>query len=44
MIAMPADEVDFSTYGQAQPWFQNQSREVRIALAVRSAFRVLPLD
>ena len=38
----PADEVDFSTYGQALPWFQNQSREARIALTVRSAFRVLP--
>src|SRR5689334_21820102 len=39
----PAAEVDFRDRGQAQAWFEHQSREVCIALAVRTALRVMPL-
>ena len=39
----PAAEVDFSDFEQAQAWFRRQPREVCIALAMRSALRVLPL-
>ena len=39
----PAAEVDFSDCEQAQEWFERQPPEVCIALAMRSALRVLPL-
>ena len=39
----PATEVNFSHVKEAQAWFQNQSREVCIALTMRSALRLLPL-
>src|SRR4051812_45064719 len=38
-----AAEVDFRDHREAQPWFERQSQEVSIVLAVRMAMRVLPL-
>jgi hypothetical protein len=38
----PAAEVDFSNLEQTRAWFEGQTREVCIALAVRAALRVLP--
>src|SRR4051812_419845 len=35
--------VDFSNHEQAREWFRFHSIEVRVALAMRSALRVLPL-
>src|SRR4051794_12890570 len=37
-----AAEVDFSNSEQGWTWFQSQPREVCMALAMRSALRVLP--
>jgi hypothetical protein len=39
----PAAEVDFSSREQAEGWFRRQSYNVCVALAVRSALRVVPL-
>jgi hypothetical protein len=39
----PAAEMDFLDSEEARAWFERQPREVCIALAVRSALRVLPL-
>src|SRR4051794_20760435 len=38
-----AANVNFSYSEQARAWFQNQPREVRFVLVVRSALRALPL-
>jgi hypothetical protein len=39
----PAAEIDFSDSNQAREWFGHQPRDMCIALAIRSALRVLPL-